>query len=69
MLELPFKDTVEFCKYVRKISHGSSFNQIFHEPGLDRANFSKYENGKCGVTLEVAIKILESVGRHVEKAS
>ncbi|NRA47127.1 MAG: helix-turn-helix transcriptional regulator [Oligoflexales bacterium] len=61
MPELPFKNTQEFCQYVRKEAKqkGLKITHLLDEPGLDRSNFSKYESGRCRVSLETALLYLD----------
>ena len=60
MPELPFKNTQEFCHYVREEAKkkGLKISHLLDEPGLDRSNFSKYENGKARITLETILNYL-----------
>lgn len=63
MPELPFKNTQEFCHYVREEAKHKNMAliQVFTESGMDRSNFYKYEKGKCRVTLETASRVYESL--------
>ena len=63
MPELPFKNTQEFCHYVREEAKCKkiSINKLFSKPGLDKGNFYKYEKGVCKLTLETMVNILDAI--------